>query len=110
MAGQPIPAGTAVATRPARGRLSRLAWLAALVAGAAVFLFPFYYMLIGSLQTEPDSGPEGAMPAPGNLTTFNYAQIDHSLSLGRALVNSGIFTGGVVLCTAVFGVLAGYAL
>lgn len=126
MAGQPIPAGVPVgagqargagaaatgdpAAWPARGRLSRLAWLAALVAGAAVFLFPFYYMLVGSLQTELDSGPTGAVPDPGNLTAHNYAQIDQSLSLGRALVNSGIVTGGIVLCTAVFGVLTGYAL
>ena len=28
----------------------------------------------------------------------------------QGLVNSGIFTGGVLLCTAVFGVLVGYAL
>ena len=34
----------------------------ALLLGAFVFLFPFYYMLIGSLQTEPDSTVRGAFP------------------------------------------------
>ena len=52
----------------------------------------------------------GAFPAPGNLTLANYVQINASLNIGQALLNSGIFTGGVVLCTLVFGMLAGYAL
>jgi len=78
--------------------------------GAVVFLFPFYYMLVGSLQTEPDTGVAGALPDPGNLTLANYDQINQAISLWRTLVNSGIFTGGVILCTVVFGLLAGYAL
>ncbi|WP_431966047.1 carbohydrate ABC transporter permease [Actinacidiphila sp. bgisy160] len=86
--------------------LSRLA----LLAGAFAFLFPFYYMLIGSLQREPDSSPAGAFPRPGNLSLHNYAEINSAISLGRSLINSGIFTGGVIVCTTVFGLLAGYAL
>jgi multiple sugar transport system permease protein len=84
--------------------------LAILFLGALVFLFPFYYMLIGSLQTHPDPGLGGALPNPGNLTLHNYTQINDQLSLGRALVNSGVFTGAVILGTVVFGLLAGYAL
>ncbi|WP_208115590.1 carbohydrate ABC transporter permease [Labedaea rhizosphaerae] len=83
--------------------------LIALIVGALAFLFPFYYMLIGSLQAEPDTTPKGALPT-GNLTLGNYADIDSRVDLGTALLNSGIFTGGVLLCTVVFGVLAGYAL
>jgi multiple sugar transport system permease protein len=81
-----------------------------LAVGGTGFLFPFYYMLIGSLQAEPDTGPSGALPDPGNLTVFNYTEIDQAIPLGRALLNSGIFTGGVLLGTVVIGVLAGYAL
>jgi multiple sugar transport system permease protein len=81
-----------------------------LLAGAFVFLFPFYYMLIGSLQNQPDTSPAGAFPAPDNLTLANYREIDGAISLVRSLVNSGLFTGGVILATVVFGVLAGYAL
>ncbi len=93
-----------------RSRLAKAARLLVLTLGALMFLFPFYYMLIGSLQAAPDTGPAGAFPDPGNLTLGNYAQINDALSLGRALVNSGVFTGGVVLGTVVFGLLAGYAL
>jgi multiple sugar transport system permease protein len=82
---------------------------AVLVGGALIFLFPFYYMLIGSLQSEPDTSVAGALPASG-LTLHNYSDINSRVDLVRSLVNSGIFTGGVILGTVVFGVLAGYAL
>lgn len=78
--------------------------------GALVFLFPFYYMIIGSLQATPDLSPAGAFPDPGNLTLDNYAAINDRLNLVRSVINSGIFTGGVIFCTVVFGVLAGYSL
>ena len=94
---------------PSTGRGRRIR-LAVLFLGAFVFLFPFYYMLIGSLQADPDPGLAGALPNPGNLTLDNYTQINDQLSLGRALLNSGVFTGAVILGTVVFGLLAGYAL
>jgi multiple sugar transport system permease protein len=84
--------------------------LAVVLIGAVVFLFPFYYMVIGSLQSEPDTSVAGAFPSPGNLTLDNYTQINEKISLGRSLINSGVFTGGVILCTVIFGLLAGYAL
>src|SRR3954462_1117022 len=83
--------------------------LTALFLGAAIFLFPFYYMVIGSLQEKPETSVKGAFPTSG-LTLHNYADINSRVDLGRSLVNSGIFTGGVLLGTVVFGVLAGYAL
>lgn len=78
--------------------------------GALAFLFPFYYMIIGSLQREPDPTPAGAFPNPSSLTFDNYADINRRIDLLQGLVNSGIFTGGVIAGTVVFGVLAGYAL
>ncbi|MDQ6657851.1 MAG: carbohydrate ABC transporter permease [Actinomycetota bacterium] len=81
-----------------------------LILGALAFLFPFYYMVIGSLQKEPDTSVAGAFPHFGDITVSNYSAINSRLNLGQALVNSGIFTGGVLLCTLIFGVLAGYAL
>jgi ABC-type glycerol-3-phosphate transport system permease component len=79
-------------------------------AGALVFLFPFYYMIIGSLQQSPDPSVAGAFPQPGNLTGANYVAVNSRIHLVSGLINSGIFTGGVILCTVVFGVLVGYAL
>ena len=81
-----------------------------LALGAFVFLFPFYYMVVGSLQTSPDPTVAGAFPNPGNLTLDNYADINSRINLLQGLVNSGIFAGGVILGTVVFGVLVGYAL
>jgi multiple sugar transport system permease protein len=106
------PASTSGAIKgvPHVRRRSR-SWLriVVLVLGAVVFLFPFYYMLVGSLQSEPDTSLGGAFPT-GGVTLENYADIDSRVNLVRSLVNSGIFTGGVLLFTVVLGVLAGYAL
>jgi len=96
----------AVQRRPGRS------WwrFSALLIGALVFLFPFYYMIIGSLQKKQDTSLRGVLPRPGNITLHNYSEIDAAISLGRTLISSGIFTGGVLLGTMVFGMLAGYAL
>jgi multiple sugar transport system permease protein len=92
-------------------RASRSWWrLIVLLFGALVFLFPFYYMIVGSLQRKQDTSLTGALPHPGNMTLHNYGQINAALRLGKALINSGVFTGGVLFGTVVFGVLAGYAL
>jgi multiple sugar transport system permease protein len=80
-----------------------------LYAGALAFLFPFYYMVVGSLQEKPDTSVAGLVPT-GDMTLDNYRQINERVDLLGSLVNSGIFTGGVLLGTVVFGILAGYAL
>lgn len=107
---------TAPVHRPAaparrRNRVTVVGVVRALVlfAGALVFLFPFYYMFIGSLQAEPDTSPVGAFPT-GGLTLQNYRDINEAVDLVGSLINSGIFTGGVILSTVVFGALTGYAL
>ncbi len=89
---------------------SKVVTYSVLTLGALAFLFPFYYMVVGSLQTSPDPSIAGAFPHPSNLTLENYTAIDGRINLLKGLVNSGIFTGGVILGTIVFGVLAGYAL
>ncbi len=95
---------------PTRRSRRRLWPLLGLTIGAVVFLFPFYYMVIGALQSEPNSGLSGAFPNPANLTLGNLRDINRAVDLPRTLLNSGIFTGGVLLTTLVLGLLAGYAL
>jgi multiple sugar transport system permease protein len=95
---------------PTRRSRRRLWPLLGLTIGAVVFLFPFYYMVIGALQSEPNSGLSGAFPNPSNLTLGNLRDINRAVDLPRTLLNSGIFTGGVLLTTLVLGLLAGYAL
>jgi multiple sugar transport system permease protein len=108
--GKPASTSRGIEGVPAVRRRSRN-WLriVVLVLGAVVFLFPFYYMLVGSLQSEPDTSLGGAFPT-GGLTAENYADINSRVNLVQSLINSGIFTGGVLLFTVVLGVLAGYAL
>ncbi|MBM7788722.1 carbohydrate ABC transporter permease [Tenggerimyces flavus] len=88
----------------------RVLQFVALLLGAVLFLFPFYYMIVGSLQAEPESSPAGAFPDPGNITFGNYREIHGAIDLVSSLINSGIFTGGVILGTITLGLLAGYAL
>ncbi|WP_432162605.1 carbohydrate ABC transporter permease [Streptomyces tendae] len=104
---------TAHATDRFRPGGSRRPWGTAakyllLAAGAVAFLFPFYYMIVGSLRKTTTGDLSSAVP--GGLTGTNYTAVNGAISLGRSLVNSGIMTIGVLLCTLVFGVLAGYAL
>lgn len=89
---------------------SRVALYVVLSLGAVAFLFPFYYMVIGSLQTDPDPTVAGAFPNPANISADNYVAINERINLLTGLANSGIFTIGVILGTVVFGLLAGYAL
>jgi multiple sugar transport system permease protein len=87
-------------------------WLRGIVlgVGALAFLFPFYYMVVGSLQREVDPSIAGAFPNPANLTGDNYVNINARLNLLQGIANSGIFAAGVISGTVVFGALAGYAL
>jgi ABC-type glycerol-3-phosphate transport system permease component len=87
-------------------------WLRGIVlgVGALAFLFPFYYMVVGSLQREVDPSIAGAFPNPANLTGDNYVNINARLNLLQGIANSGIFAAGVIIGTVVFGALAGYAL
>lgn len=99
-------------TVPGGRRMSwgRVLGLAVLALGAFAFLFPFYYMVVGSLQREPNPGISGAFPNPANLTLGNFGDINADIDLVRTLINSSIFTGGVLLGTFAIGLLAGYAL
>lgn len=83
--------------------------LVLLIIGALAFLFPFYYMVIGSFQEHPDTTVGGILPT-GGWTLDNYSDINSRVHLWQSLLNSMIFTGGVMLGTVFFGVLAGYAL
>lgn len=92
-----------------RGRGSSLR-MAVLLAGAVVFLFPFLYMFGESLQKTATGELGSVIPRPGSSGTQNYEAVNGAVSLGTSLVNSGVFTMGVLLCTLVLGVLAGYGL
>ena len=109
---RPIAAPAEPARTPTAGRRGRRTWprLIPLLIGAVIFLFPFYYMVVTALQKSPNPGISGAFPSPSSLSLSNFAAINAAINLGRTLLNSALFTGGVLLGTLVFGMLAGYAL
>ena len=78
-------------------------------AGVPVPLLLHGHRLAADASPTPSLGRR--LPAPGEHDAATTTSRSTSASTCcRALVNSGIFTGGVLLCTVVFGVLAGYAL
>ena len=82
-----------------------------LTLGAIVFLFPFYYMIVGSFATRSDGSPKGLIPGALGLDAPQlHARSTRRSTSARSLLNSAIFTGGVLVCTLFFGTLAGYAL
>ncbi|MFE9250121.1 carbohydrate ABC transporter permease [Streptomyces sp. NPDC007088] len=106
----PAQDAPAAHTPPAGGRRrwGGAAKYTVLSLGAVAFLFPFYYMVVGSLRKTTTGDLSSAVPE--GLTGSSYTAVNGAISLGRSLLNSGVMTIGVLLCTLVFGVLAGYAL
>lgn len=90
-------------------RLPRVLSLIALTIAAIGFAFPFYFMLVGAFQENPTNSPSQLIPT-GGWTIDNFVAIDSRIDLVGSLVNSMIFTLGVLLGTVVFGLLAGYAI
>jgi len=79
-----------------------------LTLAALVFAFPFYFMVVGAFQESPTNTPDRLLPTSG-WATQNFTQIDSRIDLAGSLVNSLVFTAGVLLGTIVLGTLAGYA-
>ncbi|MCM3778741.1 carbohydrate ABC transporter permease [Microbacterium hydrocarbonoxydans] len=92
-----------------RRSLPRILSIILLTAAAIGFAFPFYFMLVGAFQESPTNSPSELLPTSG-WTVDNFVAIDSRIDLVGSLVNSLIFTLGVLLGTVVFGLLAGYAI
>lgn len=92
-----------------RRSLPRILSIVLLTIAAIGFAFPFYFMLVGAFQESPTNSPSELFPTSG-WTVDNFVAIDSRIDLVGSLVNSLIFTAGVLLGTVVFGLLAGYAI
>jgi multiple sugar transport system permease protein len=103
-------AKTPTTTAGRRRAFGRVVGFLALCFGAFLFIFPFYDMVVGALQAEPDPSISGAFPSPNELSLTNFHSINERVPLLRALFNSVVYTGGVILGTVIIGILAGYAL
>ncbi|MCK3769285.1 carbohydrate ABC transporter permease [Microbacterium aerolatum] len=89
--------------------LPRILSIILLTIAAIAFAFPFYFMLVGAFQENPTNSPSQLIPTSG-WTVDNFIAIDSRIDLVGSLLNSLIFTAGVLLGTVVFGLLAGYAI
>ena len=91
-----------------------LDWLrrGVLFLGALLFLFPFYYMVVGSLQKDPDTSLAGAFPT-GGFTLDNYATALQAgisqLNMTGAFVNSIAITLPATIIPISIALLASYA-
>jgi ABC-type glycerol-3-phosphate transport system permease component len=75
-----------------------------------VSLFPFYWILITALKTNPEisAGTTGLFPA--HLTWSSFSTIFHQGTFARSLLNSVIVCGSTTILTVVIASLAGYGL
>lgn len=89
--------------------LPRILSVILLTVAAIGFAFPFYFMLVGAFQENPTNSPDELFPTSG-WTIDNFLAIDSRIDLVGSLLNSLIFTAGVLLGTVMFGLLAGYAI
>ncbi|MFS0910932.1 carbohydrate ABC transporter permease [Microbacterium sp. 179-I 3D2 NHS] len=87
----------------------RILSIVLLTIAAIGFAFPFYFMLVGAFQESPTNSPDELLPTSG-WTVDNFVAIDSRIDLVGSLLNSLVFTAGVLLGTVVFGLLAGYAI
>ncbi|MDN4593363.1 carbohydrate ABC transporter permease [Polycladomyces subterraneus] len=79
-----------------------------LVAGAVMFVVPFYWMVLASLKT-----PEEAFRLdliPSRITLDSYRYMLERIPVWKGLLNSFVFAGSVTLITLIFTSMAGYAL
>jgi ABC-type glycerol-3-phosphate transport system permease component len=79
-----------------------------LIAGAAVFAYPFLWMISGSLKPELEIKELGLWSASFSLA--NYEQIFTRIPIARSFLNSLIVSGSVTITVLVFGSMVGYAL
>lgn len=92
--------------RQGQRHLGRVLAYIAVVIGAIAFLFPFYFMAIGSVSPANEVG----RVVPSHFDLANWRYMLSRIPIGRNLLNSAVYAGGVIVSTLVVGSLTGYAL
>ena len=96
---------------PARRRrwLPFSPWHLVLLPATLVLIFPFYWLVVTSLETPTEALHFPPVLIPHVLRFANYADAFNSAPFGRFFINSAVVTVLTVLCNLVFCSLAGYA-
>jgi multiple sugar transport system permease protein len=96
---------------PARRRrwLPFSPWHLVLLPATLVLIFPFFWLVVTSLETSSEALRFPPVLIPHVLRFANYADAFNSAPFGRFFINSALVTGLTVACNLVFCSLAGYA-
>ena len=96
---------------PARRRrwLPFSPWHLVLLPATLVLIFPFYWLVVTSLETPTEALHFPPVLIPHVLRFANYADAFNSAPFGRFFINSAVVTVLTVLLNLVFCSLAGYA-
>ncbi|MEV0353677.1 carbohydrate ABC transporter permease [Nonomuraea sp. NPDC050680] len=86
--------------------MTRIVRYTILALGGLIFLFPFYFMIITSVSPPGSTG--SLVPPSLDFSTWTF--IFAKLPITWNLLNSAVYTLGVVSITLVIGSLTGYAL
>ena len=92
-----------------RWRLPFSPWHLVLLPATLVLIFPFYWLVVTSLETPTEALRFPPVLIPHVLRFANYADAFNSAPFGRFFINSAVVTVLTVLCNLVFCSLAGYA-
>jgi multiple sugar transport system permease protein len=101
------PAQTAIPGR--RFRLPFSPWHLVLVPATLALIFPFFWLVVTSLQTPAEALHFPPILIPHELRFANYSDALHAAPFGRFFLNSSVVAVTTVLCNLVFCSLAGYA-
>ena len=92
-----------------RRRLPFSPWHLVLLPATLVLIFPFYWLVVTSLETPTEALHFPPVLIPHVLRFANYSDAFNSAPFGRFFINSAVVTLLTVLCNLVFCSLAGYA-
>jgi multiple sugar transport system permease protein len=89
--------------------LARILLYAALLAGAAVTIFPLLWMLSASLMPTGEATTFPPRLFPSHVTFAHYGELFTRLNLGRSFLSSSIIAITATLLSLFFNSMAGYA-
>ena len=84
-------------------------WHFVLLPATLVLIFPFYWLVVTSLETPTEALRFPPVLIPHVLRFANYTDAFNSAPFGRFFINSAVVTVLTVACNLVFCSLAGYA-
>jgi len=84
-------------------------WHLVLLPATLVLIFPFFWLVVTSLETPFEALRFPPVLVPHVLRIANYADAFNSAPFGRFFINSAVVAVLTVLCNLVFCSLAGYA-